>query len=60
MKIEKKILRSDHKFEINQVAYSHDGAYLATTGINLDTKIHIYDAQTLQKRETIDINGVNL
>jgi WD40 repeat protein len=58
LKVEKKILRSDHKFEINQVVYSSDGAYLATSGINLDTKIHIYDGQTLQKRETIDINGV--
>lgn len=57
-KIEKVSIKSDHQFEINQIAYSRDGVYLATTGVNEDTQVHIYNAKNLKKAETIDINEI--
>ena len=57
-KLEKKVLKSDQKYEIRKVLYTRDGGYLATCGIIQDTKIHIYSGATLQKLQTIDINKV--
>jgi hypothetical protein len=59
-KIEKKVLKSDQKFEIRKVMFTRDGSYLATSGIIHDTKIHIYNGFTLQKLASIEINKVRL
>jgi len=55
-KIEKKAIKSDHEFEINHVVYSRNGNYIATTGVNNDTKVNIYDGNNMKKIEAIDIN----
>jgi hypothetical protein len=59
-KIEKKVLKSDQKYEIRKVMFTRDGNYLATSGIIHDTKIHIYNGLTLQKLASIEINKVRL
>lgn len=55
-KVEKKMIKSDHIFEINQIVYSKDGNYIATTGVNQDTTINIYNAYNLTRIESLDIN----
>lgn len=55
-KVEKKAIKSDHTFEINHVVYSKDGNYIATTGVNNDTTVNIYNAHNLNKIEAVDIN----
>ena len=57
-KIEKKVLKSDQKYEVRKVLFTRDGSYLATSGVIQDTKIHIYNGTTLQKLASIDINKV--
>ena len=50
------MIKSDHIFEINQIVYSKDGNYIATTGVNQDTTINIYNAYNLTRIESLDIN----
>ena len=57
-KNEKKILKSDQKFEIRKVLLSKEGNFLVTCGIIQDTKIHVYNGVTLSKLKVIDINKV--
>ena len=57
-KVENKLIKSDHTFEINQIVFSKDGHYIATTGVNQDTTIKIYNAQNNSLIESIDINEI--
>ena len=49
---------SDQLIEINKVIISKDGNIVATSGINKDTSIHVYDVSHKKKLETINISEV--
>lgn len=59
-KIENRVIKTKHKFEIKSIAFAKSGNYVVTSGKDDDTSVEIYDAKKLDHIQTIDIKEVIL
>jgi WD40 repeat protein len=58
VKIEKKVIKDDRKFEIKNVAISKDSNYISTIGTDQDTVVQIFDTKTLKSLSSMDLNEI--
>lgn len=58
VKLEKKIIKDDRKFEIKNVAISKDSNYISTIGTGQDTIVQIFDTKTLKSLSSMDLNEI--
>ena len=58
IKLENRVIKTNHKFEIKAIAYSKSGNYVVTSGKDDDTSLEIYDAKNFNHLQTIETKEV--